>query len=188
MTFLTRVHAGLAIIVLPLAALAHDYSAGDLKIGHPVARSAAATAMTSAGYLTVENTGTQTDRLILVEAPFDRVEIHSVVTDAAGVTSMVRQDDGIEIAPGETLTLSPGGLHVMFMGLDGDALEVGETIPATLTFERAGKIEVVFNVEDIEASGSMNHDAMNGGGMSHDGMDHGDPDGQGADPDSAARD
>jgi hypothetical protein len=40
-------------------------------------------------------------------------------------------------------------IHVMFIGLDGQ-LKDGETRPATLIFEKAGSIDVDFNVETIQ--------------------------------------
>ena len=51
------------------------------------------------------------------------------------------------VPAGETVTLEPGGYHVMFVGLAGDPFEVGDAFPATLVFEKAGEIEVVFEVE-----------------------------------------
>ena len=92
---------------------------------------------------------------------FPRVSLHGTETDPQGVTRMI-PIDGIEIAPGETVTLAPGGMHVMFMGLDGDPFEEGERIPATLVFERAGEISVEFWVEPRD-----------GGMTGHEGHDHG---------------
>ena len=60
------------------------------------------------------------------------------------------QVDGVELAPGETITLQPGQKHVMFMGLNGDPFEAGEEVPARLIFEQAGAVAVVFNVETAE--------------------------------------
>jgi hypothetical protein len=37
----------------------------------------------------------------------------------------------------------------MFMGLQGDPFEEGETVLATLVFENAGEIEIEFNVEKM---------------------------------------
>ena len=72
-----------------------------------------------------------------------------------------------EIAPGETLTLAPGAAHVMFEGMGGDPLKVGESVPATLVFERAGRIDVEFKVEPLsfaaEAAAPMDHGAMDTG-------------------------
>ena len=55
--------------------------------------------------------------------------------------------EGITVPAGETVALEPGGFHVMFMGLRGDPFEVGEEIPATLTFENAGDLSILFTVE-----------------------------------------
>ncbi|ETX30409.1 copper chaperone PCu(A)C [Roseivivax isoporae] len=129
---------------LPFAAPAHEYRAGAIEIGHPYAIETPRVAKAGAGYLTLTNTGTEPDALLAVEAELPQVMLHrSETTD--GVTSM-RHVDRLEIAPGETVTFAPGGLHVMFMGLDG-GLAAGDTVPAVLVFERAGRVEVTFNVE-----------------------------------------
>ena len=179
-------------LVLPGSLSAHDYGAGELSIAHPYARAVGATAMASAGYLEVRNDGTEPDRLVSVEADVPRVELHTIETGADGVVRMVPLSDGLTIAPGETVVLAPGGAHVMFMGIDGATFAAGETVPATLVFERAGRVEVSFAVEDLSQDagdpdampsepdhgshgadhGSMDHEAH---GMDHDehGMDHG---------------
>lgn len=141
----------LALAATPLAA--HDYAVGDLTIAHPV--SYPTTGMTGAGYMEITNTGELTEQLVFVSGPFARGEMHESRMDDDGMMRMERQDV-IEIAPGETVTLQPGGLHVMFMGLSGP-LEIGDEIPATLVFERAGEIEVVFEVAERPAGGAMDH-------------------------------
>ena len=50
-------------------------------------------------------------------------------------------EGGLEIKPGETVTLKPGSLHVMFMDLK-HPLETGSMVEATLQFEKAGTVEV----------------------------------------------
>lgn len=151
----------LALSLLALPAAAHEVTTETLVIDHPYALETVATAMSGAGYMTITNTGSAPDRLLEVRADFPRVSLHGTETDAQGVTRMIPVE-GIEIAPGETVTLAPGGMHVMFMGLDGDPFEEGERIPATLVFERAGEIAVEFWVEP--RSGSM---------TGHEGHDHG---------------
>lgn len=151
----------LALSLLALPAAAHEVTTETLVIDHPYALETPATAMSGAGYMTITNTDSAPDRLLEVRADFPRVSLHGTETDAQGVTRMIPVE-GIEIAPGETVTLAPGGMHVMFMGLDGDPFEEGERIPATLVFERAGEIEVEFWVEPRE-----------GGMTGHEGHDHG---------------
>ena len=66
--------------------------------------------------------------------------------------------EGITVPAGETVALEPGGFHVMFMGLRGDPFEVGEEIPATLTFENAGDLSILFTVEKRRMDhGTMDH-------------------------------
>ncbi len=154
-------HLALALALLALPASAHEVTTDSLVIDHPYALETVATAMSGAGYMTITNTGSAPDRLLEVRADFPRVTLHGTQADAQGVTRMIPVE-GIEIAPGETVTLAPGGMHVMFMGLDGDPFEEGERIPATLVFERAGEIEVEFWVEPRE-----------GGMTGHEGHDHG---------------
>lgn len=137
--------AAAALSLLAQTAIAHEFKVGDLIIDHPMALETFQTAMTGAGYLSVTNSGTEEDRLIAVEADFPRVMLHTSVTTNDIVT--MSEVQGIAIPAGETITLEPGGFHVMFMGLNGDPFEVGETFPATLVFEKAGRLDVVFNVE-----------------------------------------
>jgi copper(I)-binding protein len=70
----------------------------------------------------------------------------------------------LPIPAGETVTLEPGGKHIMFMGLDAPLLE-GQEFAGTLVFETAGELDVMFKVEDRVL------DAMD-----HSEMDHGDTD------------
>lgn len=136
----------LALALMALPATAHEVTTGSLVIDHPYAPETVATAMSGAGYMAITNTGPQPDRLLEVRADFPRVTLHGTDTDAQGVTRMVPVP-AIVIPPGKTVTLAPGGMHVMFMGLDGDPFEEGERIPATLVFERAGEIALEFWVE-----------------------------------------
>lgn len=104
----------------------------------------APTAMSGGGFMEITNAGTTDDKLVGVQADFPRVELHTTeFTD--GVAKMMHVD-GIDILAGETVALEPGGFHVMFMGLQGDPLKEGDTIEATLIFENAGEIPVIFDV------------------------------------------
>ncbi|MEJ6396484.1 copper chaperone PCu(A)C [Yoonia sp. 208BN28-4] len=160
------------LAMMPTTLFAHDYTVGDLKVMHPVALETPVTAQSGAGYLTIMNTGETADRLLGVEADFPRVEVHDTIVEN-DVSRMVHQEDGLEIAPGETLTLSRGGKHVMFMGLNGDPFEVGEEIEATLIFETAGRLEIVFNVEERDGDDGMDHSQMDHGDMDHGDMEDG---------------
>lgn len=142
----------LALMMIPTFGMAHDYKVGDLVIDHPVARETAATAMTGAGYMTVTNTGNTDDVLQAVRADFPRVMMHDTKT-VDDISKMVHLET-LVIPAGEAVTFAPGGKHVMFMGLNGDPFEDGETVPATLVFKIAGEIDILFNVEKMTADHS----------------------------------
>lgn len=150
-----KISALLATLAAP--AFAHDYTLGDLSVAHPFGFTAPATAMASGGFMEITNNGSEDDRLIAVEADFNKVELHDHVIDANGVAKMVHLAEGIAVPAGETVMLKPGGLHVMFMGLGGEALEEGEKVEAVLVFEKAGRLDVSFNIEPRMAGGHSTH-------------------------------
>jgi copper(I)-binding protein len=133
--------------------------AGSLSIAQPWTRATPGGARVAGGYLTVTNTGSTPDRLTGGSAAFaERVEIHEMAT-ANGVMTMRALGNGLTIAPGQTVALKPGGLHVMFMGLRSPLLE-GQSVKVTLEFEKAGKVELMLPVK--AASGAAGHTTHGG--------------------------
>jgi copper(I)-binding protein len=142
----------LAALVLPQPALAHDYSAGDLRIGHPYARSTPPGARVGGAYLSVDNKGKTADRLLRASTSrAGTTELHSMSMD--GNIMRMRQVPAIEVAAGASVKLAPGGLHIMLMDLK-QPLKTGDKFPMTLVFERAGEVKVDIVVEDAQAQGS----------------------------------
>jgi copper(I)-binding protein len=68
-----------------------------------------------------------------------------------GVMMMRPVEGGLEIKPGETVTLKPGGFHVMLVNLK-HPLEQGNTVKATLKFENAGTVDVEYPIAAIGAA------------------------------------
>ncbi len=136
---------------------AEDISAGGLKISAAWARATPKGAPVGGGYLTITNTGTAADRLIGgTSDAATRFEIHDMSMDN-GVMKMRPVDAGIEIKPGQTVELKPGGYHVMFVGLKKTFVQ-GDHVKAILKFEKAGDVPVDFSVEGIGAqTGGMQH-------------------------------
>jgi periplasmic copper chaperone A len=146
-----RAIVGLVLALLPASALGHDYKLGALEIGQPWARATAPTAPAGGGYLTITNRGTTPDRLVSTSSPAaDKVQIHEMKMDG-NIMRMREVEHGLDIAPGATVTLAPGSLHLMMMGLKGP-LKQGTRVPLTLTFEKAGTIDVELAVEGMGAS------------------------------------
>ena len=140
---------GAAVLLIGGIAAAETYTAGGLQIGNPWARATPKGSTVSAGYLTITNKGPDADRLIGGSAvPASRFEVHTTVTEN-GVARM-RQVSSLEIKPGETVELKPGGMHVMFMGLK-QPLSKGQTVKGTLVFEKAGTVAVEFTVQAVGA-------------------------------------
>ena len=132
-------------------ASAHSYKLGALEIGHPWARATPPTAPTGGGYLSVKNTGTEPDRLLSVSSPAAQtVQVHEMKMEG-NVMRMRELESPLEIKPGETVTLAPGGLHLMMTGLKAP-LKQGERVPLTLVFEKAGKIDVELSVVALGAT------------------------------------
>lgn len=133
-----------------LPAPAHDYTLGDLKIGHPWSRATPPSAKVGAGYLSIVNQGGVPDRLVAASSPAaGRVEIHEMRMDA-GVMRMRELAQGLSVPAGQRVELRPGGLHLMLMDLAAPLRE-GSMIPVTLTFERAGRLEVELKIEPATA-------------------------------------
>jgi len=133
------------------AALAHDYKAGALKIDHPWSRATPGGAKVAGGFLAIQNTGTGADRLVSVSAPTisDRAEIHEMALNN-GVMTMRPLENGVAIPAGGKLELKPGSYHIMFMDLK-QPLKQDQRVKGTLTFEKAGTVEVEFKVEAVGA-------------------------------------
>lgn len=140
----------LAVIIaaagIPGVSGAHDFKAGSLELKHPWSAKAPPVAPVLGGYLTIVNTGTEADRLVGGSTPAaERLELHeSTLVD--GVARMRPAKQGIAIPAGETLSLQPGGAHIMLINPKQRPAE-GEKFKATLEFEKAGQVEVEFVVQ-----------------------------------------
>ena len=147
MFFRTLITA-LALVCAASLASAHEYKLGSLVIGHPWSRATPKGATVAAGYMKLTNTGTTPDRLIGGSSEVATgFEVHEMTMDN-GVMKMRALKDGLEIPPGGTVELTPGSYHVMLTGLTRQ-LAKGEKVKGSLTFEKAGKVDVEFVVEDM---------------------------------------
>jgi periplasmic copper chaperone A len=142
----------LAVLValLPGVAAAGDYKLGALEIGHPWSRATPPSAPTAGGFLTITNTGTAPDRLVAARTPAaDQAQVHQMKMEG-DVMRMRELEQGLDVPAGATVTLAPGGYHLMLIGLKAP-LKTGTRVPVTLVFEKAGSIDVEL---DVQAMGS----------------------------------
>ena len=168
------------------ATAAGDYDVGSMHISQPWSRATPKGAASGAGYMTLTNKGTAPDRVSCVsDDASTQCQIHTMTMEN-GVMKMRPVEGGLEIKPGESVTLKPGGNHMMFLSLK-HSLEQGGMVKATLKFDHAGTIDVEYPVlaigapaPDASAGGSMQdpggamhmqgQGGMQGGGMRGGGM------------------
>ena len=125
------------------AARPAEVATNDLKILHPWTRPAAQGG-NAAGYLTIANAG-PADVLLAVETPVARASLHRSSMQA-GMSTMRDMASGLAAPARQTVVLAPGGDHIMLAGLTRPLL-AGQKIPATLVFQRAGRVKIEISVE-----------------------------------------
>ena len=132
-----------------LAATAAIAQTGDPQIANAWARATPGGAQTAAAYVTI--TSAAGDRLTAASTPAaQKAELHTMTMD--GNVMKMRQVDGIDLPPGQAVTLKPGGYHIMMTGL-AQPLTDGQKFPLTLTFDKAGAREVTVTVQKVGSMG-----------------------------------
>jgi periplasmic copper chaperone A len=140
---------------------ASDYKAGSLTVSDAWSPATPKGATIGAGYMQITNTGTTPDRLMSGSSDAaPTFEVHEMKTEN-GVMKMRPVLGGLEIRPGETVELKPGSFHIMLGGLK-KPLTTGEHIKAVLVFEKAGTMNVEY---DVRAMGAAPHAGTPGAGM-----------------------
>jgi copper(I)-binding protein len=151
--------AAVFVMALAASAQAQQAKAGPLVIDKAWTRATPGGAKIAGGYVTITNTGTAPDRLVGGSfAASGGVEVHRMTMEN-GVMKMRALPDGLEIKPGATIELKPGGYHLMFTQLKRP-LKAGETLRGMLKFEKAGSVAVDYKVEGIGAQKPMSHEKM----------------------------
>jgi periplasmic copper chaperone A len=137
--------------LLAIPALAAGYDVGSIHISQPWARATPKGASSGAAYMTITNSGAKPDRVTCESSDASaQCQIHSMTMDN-GVMKMRPVEGGLEIKPGETVTLKPSGLHIMLLNL-AHPLEQGQTVEATLKFDNAGTVKVAYPIAGIGAA------------------------------------
>jgi copper(I)-binding protein len=173
-TFWTKAGGAAALFAFSLLQLsvsqvhAEDYKVGSIQITQPWARATPKGASAGAAYMTVTNSGTTAQHLNCVSSDVaTECQIHEMSMDG-GVMKMRPLQGGLEVKPGETVTLKPGSFHLMLVGLK-QPLQAGTSIEATFKVDSGTTVQVAFPVAAIGApapgsapGGQMN---MQGPGM-----------------------
>lgn len=101
----------------------------------------------SAAYVIIKNNSDQPDRLVAVHIAgvSGHAEIHETTVDDAGVMRMRELSAGVTIPAKDAVDFTPGGLHIMLMGLRREP-QAGQTFELEFEFERAGRHTVAATV------------------------------------------
>lgn len=154
----------ISLLLLLFGGQAYAQTSGQntIVVERPWARATPAGAKSGVVYLTLINNGGSGDNLLSATTPVaDQIQFHSA-SEENGVSRM-REMRTVEVAPGARVTFSPGGLHIMVVGLK-QPLKEGQNFPLTLNFEKAGKIDLRVPIAKVGAMqggdmGSMSHGA-----------------------------
>lgn len=136
-------------LIVPLVAVAHGGAAKGVSVEHPWVRATPGGSTITAAFMHIKSEGG--DKLTGATSPVaGRVEVHTHIMD--GDVMKMRRVDVLEIAAGTTRQLKPMGDHIMLFDLKAP-LKDGDLVKMTLTFEKAGSIEVEATVEPVGATG-----------------------------------
>lgn len=136
----------------------HHHGAGGIELSGAWTRPANAGNM-GVGYVKITNEGAEPDTLLGASSDAaDRVELHETSISPDGVASM-KKVDAVEIAPGKSIELKPGGLHLMLVGLK-DAIKDGGKVKAQLNFKKAGAVDVEFDAANVAPQAAEGHEHM----------------------------
>ena len=128
------------------SAVASADMAQQVDINKPYARAAIMQQRNSAAFMSIQNKGGDAS-LVSAQSPVAKiVELHTHINDK-GVMRM-RKIPQIDLPENQTVTLQPGGLHIMLLGLNRD-LKPGEEIDVTLGFSDGSEKQLKVPVQKM---------------------------------------
>lgn len=167
MKFLATPLLALSLFAATTAIADETVQVGDLEISGAFTRATLPNQPVGGGYLTITNTGDTDDRLVSGTTSIaNALEIHEMTVEN-DIMTMRALPDGLVIPAGETVTLEPGGYHLMLMGLQ-EAIVIDSPVRVTLEFENAGAIELDLAVAPAGARTAPDQDH----GAHHDAEEH----------------
>ena len=128
----------------------------NIEIRRPWARLQTVESGEAAGFVTLTNRGPESDRLIAATCALAaKTEIWGIKVVGSELR-MLPLEKGVFLDAGTAVELKPRGYHLFFQGLT-QPLVLGQKVPVTLTFARAGTREAELVVE---AEGYIGRDAL----------------------------
>lgn len=129
--------------------------AGDIRVTDPYARAVPPGQPNSAVFMSLRNSSRDARALVAAESgAANTVELHTHVKE--GGMMRMRKIERIDLPAGETVTLQPGGLHVMLIGLT-QALEPDASVDVTLIYDDGSKDRIKAPVRALTPSPMPHH-------------------------------
>ena len=158
-------------IAVPMLALilglsAHGALAGDaVNVTDVYARAVPPGQPNSAVFMQLHNDGGE-DRALVAAASAASDVVELLTHRMQDGMMQMRKIERIDLPAGETVTLKPGGLHVMLIGLKRP-LQPGEDVAVTLTLDDGTELAVTAPVHEIAAMPPMHEQPGSGQPMHH---------------------
>jgi periplasmic copper chaperone A len=151
MRFLSKLSLMAVLLAATSTAFAQAGETSKVNVEQPWARATPAGATTGAVYMTLANKSDTADRLTAASSDVaSKVQIHEMAV-VNGIMKMRQLANGLAIPAGGSVTLKPGGYHVMLIALK-KRLIAGQTLPLRLTFAKAGTISITVPIQAIGAA------------------------------------
>jgi copper(I)-binding protein len=139
----------LLVVGFVFAAGAASAQTGGLQVENAWARATPGKSQIGAAYVTIQSP--TPDRLVAASTPVAKeAQLHTM--EMSGMVMKMRPISGVDIPADKPVTLGPGGMHIMLMGLK-EPLKAGQSFPLTLNFAKAGTRTVDVAVERVGATG-----------------------------------
>jgi copper(I)-binding protein len=132
------------VVKLAPAANHHAAPSGALQFSAAFARPSYGQTKVGAGFVTIHNATDTPDSLLEVTTPAaEAVEMHTTVT--IGDTLRMQKIDEIPLPAHSTVSLAPGGMHLMFFRL-AEPFKEGMEFPITLKFSSGAEQQLTLKV------------------------------------------
>jgi len=141
----SRLHG---LLVMAWCAWAAPAFASDIQVESAYARATPAGATTGAAFMVIRNDAKTDDTLLsAVSAVAKIVQIHEM-TMVGGIMRMREVQGGLKVPASGTVSLHPGGYHIMLIGLLSP-LQKGQAFSLSLHFKNAGDVAVQVPVRSL---------------------------------------
>ena len=142
-------------IMLTLSACSFAPPGPDIVIDDIWARQSPMAEGNGAAFMIITNNGSDSDTLLGARSDVSNVvELHETIMEDDVMRMRPIDGQRLEIPAGGEVILKPGGIHVMFIGLN-QQLKPGDTFQLALDFEKSGEKTLDVTVRAMEGMGEM---------------------------------